>query len=138
MESEEPWPAINDQMQRMMVNGVRTWRGPGFRPHLIAGILGCSGPDEFYALCSRLEAKLDKRRHLTSLEWAQVLFITEVAFTSRVGGQGSQWFAVTGVTDLEALVALRQLQRSLRNVVAIVDEAPFVRPDAWQARRKRG
>ena len=137
MQSEGPWQTITDDMQSMLLNGVRTWNGPGYRPHIIAGLLGCSGPDEFFALCGSLEAKLEMRGHLASLEWAQALLMTEVAFASRVGGQGSQWHAVTGVTDLDALVILRELQRLLSRVVAMVDAAPFVRPVSWQRRRER-
>ena len=55
---------------------------------------------------------------MTRMEWTRVLLFTELAFASDMIGSGVEWPIVTGLDDLESIVALRLLQRQLVGVVA--------------------
>ncbi|ORB75237.1 hypothetical protein [Mycobacterium scrofulaceum] len=73
--------------------------------------LGLSTWEEFGALTLRLERAVADGEPLTDLDWARVLFLTEITWASGLVGAGRDFATVTGFSDTEAVRLLRGLQR---------------------------
>ncbi|KLO38769.1 hypothetical protein ABW17_20690 [Mycobacterium nebraskense] len=74
-------------------------------------VLGLSTWEEFGALTLRLERAVTAGELLTNLDWARVLFLTEITWASGLVGAGQDFATVTGFSDTEAVTLLRGLQR---------------------------
>ena len=74
-------------------------------------VLGLSTWDEFGALTLRLERAVADGEPLTDVDWARVLFLTEITWASGLIGAGQDFATVTGISDTEAVGLLRGLQR---------------------------
>jgi hypothetical protein len=74
-------------------------------------VLGLSTWEEFGELTLRLERAVSRGEPLTDLDWARVLFLTEITWASDLVGAGLDFATVTGISDNEALTLLRGLQR---------------------------
>jgi hypothetical protein len=74
-------------------------------------VLGLSTWEEFGELTLRLERAVAQGEPLTDLDWARVLFLTEVTWASDLIGAGLDFSTVTRFSDNEALNLLRGLQR---------------------------
>lgn len=74
-------------------------------------VLGLSTWEEFGELTVRLERAVTKGEPLTDLDWARVLFLTEITWASDLVGAGLDFATVTGFSDTEAVSLLRGLQR---------------------------
>jgi hypothetical protein len=74
-------------------------------------VLGLSTWDEFRALTVRLEHAVTDGEALTDLDWARVLFLTEITWASDLVGAGLDFATITGFSDTEAVSLLRSLQR---------------------------
>jgi hypothetical protein len=76
-------------------------------------VLGLSTWEEFGELIVRLEHSVTDGEPLTDLDWARVLFLTEVTFASDLVGSGLDFDAVTRFSDSEGVSLLRSLQRKI-------------------------
>lgn len=76
-------------------------------------VLGLSTWEEFGELTYRLEHAVAGGEALTDLDWARVLFLTEITFASSLIGAGLDFAIVTALSDAEALGLLRGLQRKI-------------------------
>lgn len=74
---------------------------------------GCSTWDEFGGLTGRLERAVSDGQPLTDLDWARVLFLTEVTFASDLIGSGLDFAIMARFCDTEAIGLLRGLQRKI-------------------------
>jgi hypothetical protein len=74
-------------------------------------VLAVSTWDEFGELTLRLERAVADGKPLTDLDWARVLFLTEITWASDLVGSGLDFATVTGFSDSEAVTLLRGLQR---------------------------
>lgn len=78
--------------------------------------LGLSTWEEFGELTLRLENAVCDGEPLTDLDWARVLFLTEITWASSLVGSGLDFAIVTRFSDTEAVGLLRDLQRKLGGV----------------------
>jgi hypothetical protein len=78
-------------------------------------VLGLSTWEEFGALTYRLERAAVDGAALTDLDWARLLFLTEVTFASALIGSGTRFTAMTRFSDAQAINVLRGLQRKISN-----------------------
>jgi hypothetical protein len=62
---------------------------------------------------------------LTDLDWARLLFLTEVTFASALIGSGIRFTAMTRFSDAEGIRVLRGLQRK----IGTHDRAKLLFPD---------
>jgi hypothetical protein len=74
-------------------------------------VLGLSTWEEFRELTLRLERAVTNGERLEDLDWARVLFLTEITWASDLVGAGLDFATVTGFSDTEAVSLLRGLQR---------------------------
>jgi hypothetical protein len=74
-------------------------------------VLGLSTWEEFGNLTGRLEHAVTDGEPLTDLDWARVLFLTEITWASNIIGSGLDFAIVTRFSDTEAVGLLRGLQR---------------------------
>lgn len=75
--------------------------------------LGLASWEEFGRLVGRLIDAVSRREPLTDLDWARVLFLTELSWASSLVGSGMDFAIVTRFTDTEAVALLRSLQRKI-------------------------
>lgn len=75
--------------------------------------LGLSTWDEFGELTVRLGQPVVAGEALTQLDWARVLFVTEVTWVSSLIGAGLESAVMTRFSDAEAIRVLRGLQRKI-------------------------
>lgn len=78
-------------------------------------VLGLSTWEEFGGLTYRLERAAVDGEALTDLDWARLLFLTEVTFASDLIGSGVEHTLMTRFSDAEAIGVLRGLQRKISN-----------------------
>jgi hypothetical protein len=76
-------------------------------------VLGFSTWEEFLNLTGRLEHAVIAGEPLTDLDWARVLFLTEITWASTLIGSGLDFAIVTRFSDTEAVSLLRGLQRKI-------------------------
>jgi hypothetical protein len=74
-------------------------------------VLGLSTWEEFGGLTLRLRRAITDGEPLEDLDWARVLFLTEITWASDLVGAGLDFATVTGFSDTEAVSLLRGLQR---------------------------
>lgn len=74
-------------------------------------VLGLSTWEEFGELTYRLQCAVTDGKPLPDLDWARVLFLTEITWASGLVGAGLDFATVTGFSDVEAVSLLRGLQR---------------------------
>ena len=95
-------------------------------------MLGLSTWEEFGALTVRLERAVTNGEPLTNLDWARVLFLTEITWASGLVGAGLDFATVTGFSDTEAVSLLRGLQR--RRKIGGYDRAMLLFPNGGRNR----
>jgi hypothetical protein len=76
-------------------------------------VLGLSTWEEFGNLTGRLAHAVTDGEPLTDLDWARVLFLTEITWASSLIGSGLDFAIVTKFSDIEAVNLLRALQRKI-------------------------
>ncbi len=76
-------------------------------------VLGLSTWEEFGELTVRLERAIVEGKPLSDLDWARVLFLTEVTWASDLVGSGLDFEVMTNFSDVDALSLLRRLQRKI-------------------------
>ncbi len=95
-------------------------------------VLGLSTWEEFGELTSRLQRAVANGEPLTNLDWARVLFLTEITWASGLVGAGPDFANVTGFSDTEAVGVLRGLQR--RRKIGGYGRAKLLFPDGGRPR----
>lgn len=93
-------------------------------------VLGLSTWEEFGELTFRLQIAVAEGEPLTDLDWARVLFLTEITWASSLVGSGLDFAIVTRFSDAEAVVLLRGLQRKIGRY----DRAKLLFPDGGRTR----
>ncbi len=76
-------------------------------------LLGLSSWQEFGQLVVRLSHAISTGDPLTDLDWARVLFLTEITWASSLVGSGLDFAIVTKFSDVQAVGLLRGLQRKI-------------------------
>ncbi|WP_231970945.1 hypothetical protein [Mycobacterium sp. E3198] len=92
---------------------LRQWESSAAGQPFPFQVLGLRTWEEFGALTLRLEHAVTDHEALTDLDWARVLFLTEVTWASDLIGAGLDFDAVTSFSDADALTLLRGLQRKI-------------------------
>jgi hypothetical protein len=69
--------------------------------------------EEFGELTYRLQRAVENHEPLTDLDWARVMFLTEITWASSLVGSGLDFAIVTRFSDIEAVALLRGLQRKI-------------------------
>jgi len=72
--------------------------------------MGFAGRDDMFDQISTLIAAVDDGVDLPALDWTRVLVMTEFVFASNVFGSGLDWSITTGLSDVESMDLLRNLQ----------------------------
>jgi hypothetical protein len=106
---------LTERERKFIVGGLREWHGSASWVPLPIEALGMSDWDEFDALTDRLRAAVGRGEPLTELDWARVLFLSEVIWGSSLVGAALDFEIVTGFSDAEAIAVLRSLQRKIGN-----------------------
>lgn len=76
-------------------------------------ILEMSTWEQFGELTYRLQCAVENSEPLTDLDWARVMFLTEITWASSLVGSGLDFAIVTRFADTEAVALLRGLQRKI-------------------------
>ncbi|WP_162625557.1 hypothetical protein [Mycolicibacterium llatzerense] len=76
-------------------------------------VLGLASWEAFGELVFRLIDAVKAGQALTDLDWARVLFLTEVTWASSLVGCGLDFVTMTRFSDVQALGLLRALQRKI-------------------------
>src|SRR5262249_38465099 len=98
-------------------------------------VLGLSTWEEFGELTVRLERAVTNGEPLTNLDWARVLFLTEITWASDLVGAGLDFATVTGFSATEAVALLRGLQR--RRKIGGYDRAVQLFPNGGRTRARQ-
>jgi hypothetical protein len=72
-------------------------------------LLGLPTWEEFGSLAVRLQRAVTEGEPLTDVDWARVLFLTEIAWASGLIGAGLDFATVTRFSDADGLGLLRAL-----------------------------
>ncbi|MCV7196791.1 hypothetical protein [Mycobacterium angelicum] len=92
-------------------------------------VLGLPTWDEFRELVGRLSHAIGGGEPLSDLDWARVLFLTEITWASSLVGSGLDFALVTKFSDTEAVGVLRGLQRKIGGY----DRAKLLFPEGGRA-----
>jgi hypothetical protein len=106
---------LTERERSFIADGLREWQGSAGWTPLPIEALGLSNWDEFDALTDRLRDAVTRGEPLTDLDWARVLFLSEITWASCLVGAALDFEIVTGFSDAEAVAVLRSLQRKIGN-----------------------
>jgi hypothetical protein len=104
---------LTDDERDFIVQSLFQWQGPAAGKPFPFQVLGLSSWEQFSKLVVRLERAVASGEALPNLDWARVLFLTEVTFASSLIGSGLDFVFVTAFSDAEAIALLRALQRKI-------------------------
>jgi hypothetical protein len=104
---------LTDDERNFIRQTLRQWESSASGQPFPFQVLGLASWDEFGELTLRLEHAVTDGEPLTDLDWARVLFLTEVTWASDLIGSGLDFDVVTSFSDAEALGLLRGLQRKI-------------------------
>jgi hypothetical protein len=102
---------LNEREREFIQQALEQWALSAADAPFPFQVLGLSTWDEFGELTLRLERAVTDGEPLTNLDWARVLFLTEITWASDLVGAGLDFATVTGFSDNEAVSLLRGLQR---------------------------
>lgn len=104
---------LTDDERNFIRQTLRQWEASASGQPFPFQVLGLPTWEEFGALTLRLERAVTDHEALTDLDWARVLFLTEVTWASDLIGSGLDFDVVTSFSDTEAVTLLRGLQRKI-------------------------
>jgi hypothetical protein len=102
---------LTDRERKFIERAMQQWGLSASDASFPFQVLGLSTWEEFGALTVRLERAVKNADPLSNLDWARVLFLTEITWASDLVGSGLDFATVTGFSDTEAVALLRGLQR---------------------------
>jgi hypothetical protein len=110
-------PELSAEQRTFVAKALHQW-APGWalaasgKPFPVQA-LGLSGAEELAELAVRLADAVEHGQPLSELDWARALYLTEWCWASALVGLGEDFAAATGLSDADALSALRRIQRVL-------------------------
>lgn len=102
---------LTERERRFIQQALQQWGWSASDAPFPFQVLGLSTWEEFGKLTVRLQRAVENGEPLTNLDWARVLFLTEITWASDLVGAGLDFATVTGFSDTEAVALLRGLQR---------------------------
>ncbi len=123
---------LTEREREFIRQALRQWGWSASDAPFPFQVLGLSTWEEFGTLTYRLQRAVEDGESLTNLDWARVLFLTEITWASDMVGAGLDFATVTGFSDVEALSLLRALQR--RREIGGYERAKLLFPNGGQAR----
>jgi hypothetical protein len=101
---------LTDREREFIQQALQQWGWSASDAPFPFQVLGLSSWEEFGKLTVRLQHAIANSERLTNLDWARVLFLTEITWASDLVGAGLDFATVTGFSDAEATTLLRGLQ----------------------------
>jgi hypothetical protein len=102
---------LTDRERKFIEQALQQWGWSASDAPFPFQVLGLSTWEEFGRLTVRLQGAVANDEPLTNLDWARVLFLSEITWVSDLVGAGLDFATVTGFSDTEAVALLRGLQR---------------------------
>ncbi|SPM35894.1 hypothetical protein BN1232_04159 [Mycobacterium rhizamassiliense] len=100
--------ALTDDERRLLFHGLNEYGGSIQYKPVMTRALGLSDRDTFYDLIQRLLNAIGQNQPLSKLDWARVVFLTEVSWVSTLVGSGLDF--ATNFRDDAAAPLLRSVQ----------------------------
>jgi hypothetical protein len=123
---------LTDRERKFIEQALQQWGWSASSAPFPFQVLGLSTWEQFGELTVRLQRAVENGDPLSNLDWARVLFITEITWASGLVGAGLDFATVTGFSDAEAITLLRGLQR--RRKIGGYDRAKLLFPDGGRTR----
>ncbi|HME76351.1 MAG TPA: hypothetical protein VKI00_12075 [Mycobacterium sp.] len=102
---------LTDRERKFIEQALQQWGLSASDAPFPFQVLGLSTWDEFGELTVRLQRAVENGDPLSNLDWARVLFLTEITWASDLVGAALDFATITGFSDTEAVSLLRGLQR---------------------------
>jgi hypothetical protein len=111
---------LTDEQRTFVVKALHQWRpqwslSTTGKPFPFQA-LSLSSAEELSELALRLAEAVEREQPLTDLDWARTLFLVECCWGSSLIGLGRYFSAATGLSDADALSALRRIQDKIGDV----------------------
>ena len=123
---------LTDRERKFIEQALQQWGWSASSAPFPFQVLGLSTWEQFGELTVRLQRAVENGDPLSNLDWARVLFLTEITWASGLVGAGLDFATVTGFSDTEAVTLLRGLQRRLK--IGGYDRAKLLFPDGGRTR----
>jgi hypothetical protein len=123
---------LTDRERKFIEQALQQWGLSASDAPFPFQMLGLSTWEEFGNLTVRLEGAVANGEPLSDLDWARVLFLTEITWASDLVGAGLDFATVTGFSDSEAVSLLRGLQR--RRKIGGYERGKLLFPDGGRTR----
>jgi hypothetical protein len=123
---------LTDRERKFIEQALQQWGLSASDAQFPFQVLGLSTWEEFGELTVRLERAVENGDPLSNLDWARVLFLTEITWASDLVGAGLDFATVTGFSDTEAVTLLRGLQR--RQKIGGYERAKLLFPHGGRTR----
>lgn len=109
---------LTDEERRVLWLGVYQWEGPAMCTEALAMAMGFTSKADLLAQRDRLRDAIKDGHSLELWDWARALVLAEIAFGSDVFGAGIDWRITTGLSDVDTIQIIRDLQRKLTKLGA--------------------
>jgi hypothetical protein len=102
--------SLLDDERDFLIQGLYVWGGSTRMTLGLATALGFLSVTHLYEQTTLLAGRLEARDQLDRKQWAQIVALTEIGFSSAIFGAGGEWSVDTGIDDDESLILLRRVQ----------------------------
>jgi hypothetical protein len=104
---------LTDEERKLIVLALNEYAGTAQHTYrLLCPVLGQSNKHEWFRLINRLVSAIENKEPLSDLDWARVMFLTDICFGSTLVGSGLRFGRGA---DLYWFEVLRSLQEKIRN-----------------------
>jgi hypothetical protein len=107
---------LTDAERWFLVLAIHDWGGPAHPTDELARAMGFADTSDLRRGRHRIRDAIEDSNPLDEEDWERALMMAELVFVSDVFGSGQDFCATTGLTDDEAIGAVRSAQRKIRAV----------------------
>lgn len=102
--------SLSADERRVLAAGLFEWGGAARATDRAAVTIGFKDEQDLLAGVKELRSAVMLEQPMRAPDWRKALIATEIAFASDLLGSGVDWPTTTGISDVQTIALLRQVQ----------------------------
>jgi hypothetical protein len=117
---------LTDEERELIVLALNEYAGTAQHTYrLMCPVFGQSDEHEWYQLTTRLKAAITNKQQLSDLDWARVMFLTDISFGSTLVGSGLRFGRGADEYWFEILRSLQEKLSSYPRFLLLLQNASY-------------
>jgi hypothetical protein len=117
---------LTDEERELIVLALNEYAGTAQQAYrLMCPVFGQSNKHEWFQLIKRLEFAVENRQPLSDLDWARVMFLTDISFGSTLVGSGLRFGRGADEYWFEILRSLQEKLSSYPRFLLLLQNASY-------------